>query len=131
MKKNSKVTRRDAIKMTGTGVALSMMSFNSFPQPFAKKNNLIVIENKKEGSNDWQLTRVRQDSSNHRSPFIEGYCSKQSVKGGESIDIMVSVSTNDQFKLEIFRTGYYGGRGARLMKIYDSLQGFEQLTPEP
>src|SRR5690606_10127385 len=59
------------------------------------------------------------------------YYSRQSLKAGETIDIMVSVGTKDQFKLEIFRTGYYGGRGARLMKTYDVLEGIEQPTPEP
>ncbi len=95
------------------------------------QENPIVIENRKEGSKDWQLTRVRPDESKQRTPFIEGYCSRQSVKAGETIDIMVSVGTNERFKLEIFRTGYYGGRGARLMKTYDSLEGFEQPTPQP
>ena len=42
------------------------------------------------GATDWQLTRVRADGGGFRSPWIEGYCSKQSVKAGETIDIMVS-----------------------------------------
>jgi len=127
--KNDKITRRDAIKMAaGSGGSMQMPPLNASR---TGKDNPIVMENRKEGSRDWQLTRVRYDSGNYRSPFIEGYCSKQSVKAGETIDIMVSVSTNERFKLEIFRTGYYGGRGARLMKTYDSLEGFEQPTPQP
>jgi hypothetical protein len=46
---------------------------------------------------------------------IEGYCSRQSVKAGESLDIFVSTQPSARFKIEIFRTGYYGGKGARLM----------------
>ena len=130
MEKNDKLTRRDAIKVTAGASVLSMLPFTPKAKP-SLQNNVIVQENRKEGSKDWQLTRVRQDASNQRTPFIEGYCSRQSVKAGETIDIMVSVGTKDRFKLEIFRTGYYGGRGARLMKTYDSLEGFEQPTPEP
>ena len=46
-----------------------------------------------------------------RAAYIEGYCSKQSVKAGESIDIMVSTNPARRFQIEIFRMGYYGGRG--------------------
>ncbi|MEQ9067120.1 MAG: hypothetical protein RLO18_10370, partial [Gimesia chilikensis] len=70
--------------------------------------DLIHRENLKEGSTDWQLTRVMLDSRNgFRSSKIEGYCSKQSVAAGEPIDIMVSTRPAQEFKIEIFRTGYY------------------------
>ena len=58
------------------------------------------------------LTRVRPDKDGFRSPWIEGYCSKQSVQAGETIDIMVSTDPPRRFSIEIFRMGYYGGRGA-------------------
>ena len=77
--------------------------------------SLIRDENARPGARDWQLTRVRVDKDGFRSPWIEGYCSKQSVKAGESIDIMVSTNPPRRFEIEIFRMGYYGGRGARLM----------------
>ena len=51
--------------------------------------NLIRDENRKPGATDWQLTRVRADRDGFRSPWIEGYCSRQSVRAGESIEIMV------------------------------------------
>ena len=50
----------------------------------------IAEENARPGATDWQLTRVRPDGGGFRSPWIEGYCSKQSVRAGETIDIMVS-----------------------------------------
>ncbi|MEQ1860568.1 MAG: N,N-dimethylformamidase beta subunit family domain-containing protein [Chthoniobacteraceae bacterium] len=78
--------------------------------------NAVERENRREGARDWQLTRVRLDkTTGFRSPLIEGYCSRQSVAAGESIDIMVSANPAARFTIEIFRTGYYGGRGARLM----------------
>ena len=55
--------------------------------------SLVSKEPAKPGSLDWRLTRVRLDNSDgYRSPHIEGYCSKQSVIAGESIDIMVSTA---------------------------------------
>jgi len=94
--------------------------------------NPIQIENRKPGAADWQLTRVRLDSrEGMRSPFIEGYCSRQSVLAGEPLDIMVSTDPPVQFKIEIFRTGFYGGKGARLMKTLGPFQGKAQPVPKP
>jgi len=92
---------------------------------------LIRRENKKQGSRDWQLTRVRLDKRGGlRCPPVEGYCSKQSVSAGESIDIMVSTDPAQKFSIEIFRTGYYGGRGARLMTTLGPFNGTAQPIPE-
>ena len=92
---------------------------------------LIQRENAKEGARDWQLTRVRIDGlEGFRSPWIEGYCSKQSVKAGESIDIKVSTGPAGQFQIEIFRMGYYGGRGARLMTTLGPFEGKAQPLPK-
>lgn len=97
----------------------------------AAESNPVVQENQQEGSRDWQLTRVKMDSPNGvRTSLIEGYCSRQSVPAGETIDIMVSTNPPRPFQIEIFRTGYYGGRGARLMKTIGPLQGETQPTPE-
>lgn len=92
--------------------------------------NLIEQENSLPGSSDWQLTRMRLDKSAYRSPFIEGYCSRQSVKAGEVLDIFVSTNPAARFKIEIFRTGYYGGKGARLMTELGPFECTAQPTPE-
>ncbi len=93
--------------------------------------NPIVTENLKPGATDWQLTRVRPDRDGFRSPWIEGYCSKQSVKAGETIDIMVSTQPPRRFRIEIFRMGYYGGRGARAMMTLGPFDGKSQPVPTP
>lgn len=99
---------------------------------FAAELNPIEVENARPGADDWQLTRVRLDSRDGtRSPLIEGYCSKQSVAAGETIDIFVSTNPPAKFKIDIFRTGYYGGKGARLVKQVGTLKGIAQPTPEP
>jgi len=93
--------------------------------------NPIVEENHHPGARDWQLTRVRADSAGYRSPWIEGYCSRQSVAAGETIDIMVSTDPPRPYRIEIFRMGYYGARGARLMQTIGPLEGAVQPTPTP
>lgn len=93
--------------------------------------DLIRRENAREGSRDWQLTRVALENyTSVRAKYIEGYCSKQSVATGETIDIMVSTNPPAKFQIEIFRTGYYGGRGARLMQTLGPFEGVKQPDPE-
>lgn len=92
--------------------------------------SLITEENAKPGALDWQLTRMRLDKNEGiRTSFIEGYCSRQSVRAGEALDIFVSTKPAARFKIEIFRTGYYGGRGARLMTELGPFDGKEQPVP--
>jgi len=99
-------------------------------EPSGRDSQLIRRENEKPGALDWQLTRVRLDKQRgFRSPWIEGYCSKQSVQAGESIDILVSTNPPQRFQIEIFRTGYYRGRGARLMTTLGPFDGRTQPTP--
>ena len=94
-----------------------------------RASTVIADENRKAGALDWQLTRVRPDRDGFRSPWIEGYCSRQSVPAGEAIDIMVSTNPPRKFQIEIFRMGYYGGRGARLVKVVGPLEGKAQPVP--
>ena len=125
----SALSRRSFLKSSATvalGTTLAAdASAAEKPRPIS-----IREENAKEGARDWQLTRVRLDkNAGFRSPLIEGYCSKQSVKAGESLDIFVSTKPAARFHIEIFRTGYYGGRGARLMKTLGPFDGTEQPVP--
>jgi N,N-dimethylformamidase beta subunit-like protein len=95
-----------------------------------RQRSFIRSENEKPGAADWQLTRVRLDrTAGYRSLMIEGYCSRQSVAAGESIDILVSTRPIARFMIEIFRTGYYGGKGARPMTKLGPFQGKKQPDP--
>ncbi len=122
-------SRRSALKalaaLPATAASLSGQTSATSPNP-------VVTENAREGSTDWQLTRVRLDKQGgFRCPSVEGYCSRQSVAAGETIQFHVSTRPAAEFTLEIFRTGYYGGRGARLMTTLGPLPGKTQPVPEP
>ena len=118
----SKVQRRDVLKgAAGAGVTLAAGSYATLPLLAAGHSDLIRKENEKPGTRDWQLTKTRQLPGkinkilpNGRCPWIEGYCSANSVRAGETLKVMVSTNPVSSFKLEIFRTGYYNGDGARL-----------------
>ena len=116
-------SRRDFLKASATALTAANIA-KAVP---SKQQDLIKKENSREGVRNWQLTRVKPTGFN--TPSIEGYCSRQSVQGGENIDVMVSTEPATHFMLEIFRMGYYGGRGARLMKTLGPLNGQPQPKP--
>src|SRR5690554_2173550 len=130
MKKKNPLTRREALKLTaGTGLTLSLNPMSTFGKGGLPNDNPIVRENAKQGSREWQLTRVRYDSKLHRTPLIEGYCSKQSVQAGDKLDIMISTSPASSYKIDFYRTGYYSGTGGRLVHSLGPLPGKTQPTP--
>lgn len=132
MKKRQQITRREALKIgAGTGISFTLGSLPAVAHDGQRKNNKIILENQKEGTTDWQLTRVRPDEELHRTPFIEGYCSKQSYQTGEQLDIMVSTSPAQDYKIDFYRTGYYGGTGGRLVHSIGPLSGKSQAIPSP
>ena len=137
----STVNRRDLLKgaaVAGLGIATGAYGApkNLGKPSKSPKRDLIRQENAKPGTRDWLLTKTRTVPGkinsillNGRSQVIEGYCSANSVRAGEKLQIMVSANPESAFKLEIFRTGYYNGDGARLMKRFDSLKGITQPDP--
>ena len=124
--------RRNLLKGTAaTAAGIALGGRTEAAEVAESADNPVVVENRHAGSSDWQLTRVRTDRRGGiRSPLIEGYCSRQSVAAGESMEIFVSTRPEQEYTIEIFRTGFYGGRGARLMKTIGPLPGVAQPTPE-
>src|SRR5262245_57539477 len=113
------------------GITLVLISEIQPVNAVERDPDLIRRENAKPGARDWQLTRVALVSNTSvRAAYIEGYCSKQRVSAGETLDICVSTNPPSKFQIEIFRTGYYGARGARLMTSLGPFDGTIQHDPE-
>ncbi len=139
-KTESRVSRRDMLKkVTLMGVAGSVNPFIGFASPGTGKDNPVVAENSKPGTLEWQLQYTRFDDPvtlasyplirNLRSSMIEGFVSKTSVLPGESIDFMISTSPASRFVIDIYRLGWYGGKGGRHMARLGSFQGQPQPVP--
>ena len=56
---------------------------------------------------------------------IEGYASEVSVLPGQTVHLHVSTA-GDRYRVEIYRLGFYGGSGARLLACIPSCGGDEQ-----
>lgn len=114
--------------------------FTAWAQQKPKKpENIIVRENFKPGTTDWMLTKVPRhvdepyDKGWHRRTVIEGYVSHMSIKAGDTLNIFVSTNPAVDYKLDIYRLGYYGGKGGRLVETLSPLKGLAkgitQQTP--
>ncbi|QLE54688.1 N,N-dimethylformamidase beta subunit family domain-containing protein [Nostoc sp. TCL26-01] len=87
-----------------------------------QQNNPTIIENQKPGTTDWQLTQpaIRRE--------IEGYASLTSVNRGDEIKLFVN-TREPNYTIEIFRMGWYGGAGGRLMAAAIKRVGTKQPPP--
>ena len=120
----------------GTGAALSgcsarvRRSTSRISRTTPGQPNDIVRENQHPGTQDWLLVNARIDAATkYRCPWIEGYCSRASVRAGQSLSVFVSTNPASDFSLEIYRMGYYGGAGARLISKLGPFQGQTQMDP--
>lgn len=110
----------------------------------AEQRNPIQLENQKPGTTDWLLTKIKKgtkpplyapddepyDRGWRRRKELEGFCSHTSIRAGETLKVYVSTDPPASYKLDIYRMGWYGGKGARFMKSLGPLQGVVQPTPE-
>lgn len=119
-------TRRTFLQSTAGATAAAAL-----PLPArAALPSLIQQENERPGTKEWLLTKTQVDpATRYRCPWIEGYCSRTSVRAGEEISFFVSTNPASEFTLEIFRLGYYGGTGGRTMRKLGPFPGRTQADP--
>src|SRR5215204_4077602 len=101
----------------------------------AGAQNVIVRENQKPGTTDWLVTRVEDASANERNDryrrqrAIEGYVSRTSVRAGDTLTAFVSTSPAASYRADVYRLGYYGGKGGRLIATLGPFSGTPQRDP--
>jgi hypothetical protein len=96
----------------------------------AARSGTVRNENARPGTTDWQLTFTRiTPQTRYRSPAIEGFVSRASVKAGDTLDLMVSTNPAGPFKVDIYRLGYYGGTGGRHVVSLGPFDGVVQDDP--
>ena len=97
------------------------------PDPFAPCTppaaNAIVCENSKLGNpaSEWDI--VGAGNAN-----IQGFATEISVNRGEIVRFKIDTSSNN-YRLDIYRLGYYGGSGARLITTVQPSAPLPQNQP--
>jgi hypothetical protein len=85
--------------------------------------SVICIENSLPGSPPSQWDIVGSGSMN-----IQGYATQMSVNHGETVQFKVLTPSTD-YRLDIYRMGYYGGLGARLIATVQPSAALPQTQP--
>ncbi len=89
-------------------------------------DNPIVVENRHEGTVAWRLPRRGLQMADDVTQQVKGYASAVSVAAGESLTLFVTVNGAPAFDVDVYRIGWYGGAGARLMTRVGSVPGVSQ-----
>ena len=125
-KANQRLSRRQVLKSVAkVGFVGGLTPVTALRGTGSMKKNPVADENSKPGTTDWQLTYIR--SKDHRSASLEGYCSRTSVKAGEQIDVFISSEQDTEVTIDVYRMGYYGGKGGR----YITRLGPFPISPQP
>ena len=92
--------------------------------PCADPANEIVAENCLGGhrATEW-------DINGYGDPGIQGFGTGIAVAQGESIDFKVDTDSDD-YRIDIYRMGYYGGMGARRVDSIEPSAALPQIQPE-
>jgi hypothetical protein len=84
--------------------------------------NPVTLENCYPGSSEWVLASTPTVAAGG----IEGFATATSINQGESIGLKVNTAAGVSYDAEIYRSGYYGGSGARLVSAIRKLAGAAQ-----
>jgi hypothetical protein len=125
----SPLTRRALLKnaaKAGFASALAPLTAEAARDAGAPRG-VIAEENRRPGTTEWQLTFVRSDK--FRSAMIEGYCSHTSVRPGGRIEVFLSAQPATDVTIDLYRIGYYGGKGGRHVARLGPFPVTTQPTP--
>jgi hypothetical protein len=125
------LTRREMLKRAaGAGLVAATAPFAAAASSPSRRSEAIVEENRKPGTSDWMLAKTRVDPvAQYRCPWIEGYCSRTSVRAGETLELKVSANPASSVTIDVYRLGYYGAKGGRHLRTLGPFEGKPQPDP--
>jgi hypothetical protein len=90
---------------------------------FSFGQNPIVTENSLSGNpfSEWSVPDFRDNR-------ISGFATKMSLNAGSTVRFKINVQSAVSYTIKIYRIGYYGGNGARLMQNLGTFSGVVQPT---
>jgi hypothetical protein len=101
---------------------------NPLPPAAVFAANPIVTENQQPGTPGWQIGGLVADDATGQ---IKGYASATSVSQNQSLNFYVTVNPPQNFNMDFYRIGWYGGVGARQRLHVGALSGVHQSACLP
>src|SRR2546430_11271045 len=93
-----------------------------YSQPAIASRNIIMSENAHLGTASWEIPNGKEASTQ-----IQAYAGATSVQPEHKLPFYVSVQENNTpFSINIYRLGWYGGFGGRLMGSWANQVGHAQ-----
>jgi hypothetical protein len=111
-----------------SGLMLSALAVSAWFPGLASASNPVVLENSFPGTLAWQLGPKQSDDM---SSQIKGFASATSINKGQAITFYVTVHPAQTFTLDIYRVGWYGGTGGRLVTSSAPIAGISQPDCTP
>ena len=111
-------------RAAGVRMAMLLLVLVALWSAGASAENQVAVENSLPGTSAWRLTAPATNRE------IEGYASATSVARGDPISLYVNTAA-PSFRLEVFRTGWYQGLGARRVLGPIDVPGQVQAVPAP
>jgi hypothetical protein len=104
-------------------------------QPASAARNQIQVENALPGTTGWELQGGTPTTIPTQSTNIHGYASESSVQPGAVLHMHVSTRPAASYRIEVYRLGWYRGKGGRLIACLPSCgqsePGVQQPVPAP
>ena len=92
--------------------------------PVARAANPVVEENARPGDPGWNVLDITPG-------VLEGYANRISALPGDSVDLKISSNSAATYRVEVYRLGWYGGAGGRLMTCLPSCTGSKPAISQP
>lgn len=107
-----------------TAAALIPVAPTAAADPCGPGSNPIVCENSKPGNDpdEWEIDGAGDES-------IQGFATEISVNAGQRIDFKIDTDARS-YTIDIYRTGYYNGDGARWIQRVNPSATLPQIQPE-
>jgi hypothetical protein len=86
----------------------------------------VVRENRKPGTDAWQFWRYGYERGDDVHEQVKAYASRTSVNRGDVLTLHVSVNPPQQYSIDVYRIGWYGGQGGILTTTIGPLDGTTQ-----
>jgi len=110
------------------GVFGTRMAGSVRPAATAPAGNAVVAENRLPGTYGWNIWDPPGLISNDTAQQIKGYASATSFAQGGILTLHVTTNPPQTFTIDVYRIGWYGGVGGRLMLSVTGLAGVTQPT---